>query len=163
MHLIRREPAGLLAGLGPGMYVYHVDGMVNVGGVQPIRSGIVALLAEFGLIGLLTTLTVMAILYRSASRGILWIRDSSHYVLHAAALGGMVGSTCMTIGVGSWYQVGLFSGLALASVELATRLLRRSELRHQAEARQALHPLATGTDASPGNCTLDNGTDSREN
>ena len=116
-HLLNTQPDSFVTGLGPGMYVFHVPGMIGALGVQPVRSGWLVLLFDYGLIGVAAIAIAVYVLIRRAARKCraMSTQNQLHYALQIVAMGGLLGAACMTAGVATWTSLSLFGGLAWAS------------------------------------------------
>ncbi len=72
-YLFKQKPEALFAGLGPGMYVFHLGGTWDKG-VDPIDSGWVVLFMDLGILGVVLFLVW---LYRVWSQSVAFIRNHS--------------------------------------------------------------------------------------
>lgn len=59
-----------MTGYGPGMYVYHTPGLTFERGFNPMQSGIVLNLVDFGILGILALLFLLFIAFSVISRAI---------------------------------------------------------------------------------------------
>ncbi|MCA9235968.1 MAG: hypothetical protein KDA44_10885 [Planctomycetales bacterium] len=133
--LWEEKPAGLVAGLGPGMYAYHIPGVFGFGGmgVAQINSGWIQLIVDLGLIGTLSIvfaiahlLSVSAAQLRAQTAG-----GERGRAIHACLIAGLIAAACVNLGTFSLYSLALWFGV------LSTSYLRLQVAQPQG---QALHP-----------------------
>jgi hypothetical protein len=117
-YITNERPVGLLLGLGPGMYNFHLPWMHWGAGISPIDSGWVVSLLDLGIIGTgLVIVWVVTALRRALTRmpsqtpgGRMPVAETSF------AAAGLIGSLCANAGTGTFSWICLFLGLLVASM-----------------------------------------------
>jgi hypothetical protein len=91
--------------------------MIGRFGVQPVRSGWLVLLFDYGVVGVAAIVIAVYALVLSAARksSAIATKNRLQYALQVMSIGGLVGAACMTAGVATWTSLALFAGFAWAS------------------------------------------------
>lgn len=108
--LTRRKPEGFLAGLGPGMYVFHLQKTWDKG-VEPIDSGWVVLVLDTGLLGLSLFGVWLYTSWNRTKNSLKSNVDSGRTQVRAAqvvCMAGLVASCCANLGIPALPFVVLF-------------------------------------------------------
>ncbi|MEJ5232954.1 MAG: hypothetical protein WHV64_12195 [Geminicoccaceae bacterium] len=128
------DPALLLTGVGPGMIVFHVPGFHYGSGIAPLESGWLTHLAELGIIGLALHFAIVAGAALRARSALPWAPDHAKPFL-LAAVGALVGASCVHLGWNVLRLICLFLGVLEASrrVLLGVRNAARSRSLYRSE------------------------------
>ena len=140
-YLFKQKPEALFAGLGPGMYVFHLGGTWEKG-INPIDSGWVVLFMDLGILGVVLFLVWF---YRVWSRSVASIRhhqsgDAELFKVEVISLASFIAAVFLNAGIGALPFICLFAGVleavrlesyqqSLPSREVSKSLSRRSKRR----------------------------------
>lgn len=116
------SPLTYACGFGIGMYVYHVPGWVGEAGVRPIRSSVIAVLCDFGVLGLMCVASLLWQLFRRAMRmaDLIRVHNAGHHLVHLTAIGGGVGAACLATSLGAFTVLAFFCGILVSSCHIAS-------------------------------------------
>lgn len=124
-YMWEERPEALWFGLGPGMYNFHLPGLVHSQGVEPYDSGWAVVLLDLGLVGLSLLVAFTAwLLARAVS--LLRRTNRARVELTALAVGGLVGGSVMHLGTSSLDVTMLCGGLVLGLYHHSMKEARQS-------------------------------------
>lgn len=117
-YLANNMKRGLILGLGPGMYVFHLNRIWDTSqGVDPIDSGWVAMLADMGLVGLgAFAVFLYRVWKRNAEIALQATSGTSlNHSIRMACLASLVAAVFLNAGVTAYISICLFMGVLEAS------------------------------------------------
>lgn len=118
------RPDCLAAGLGLGMYTYHIAGLRHSFGIEPIDSGWVTNLLDLGFVGLLLIVAFLGSVLRTALKLMAYIKGVNRVVI-ACAVAGLLGAAALHAGTGAFTFLMIWSGLVIATEKSMLPLQRR--------------------------------------
>ncbi|MGR9072537.1 MAG: hypothetical protein ACU833_05660 [Gammaproteobacteria bacterium] len=129
------ENWGLLpVGLGLGMYNYHIPGLVHRMGIEPIDSGWVVVLLDFGLVGACLFAWMLMFLTKNVLAGLNGlVRAERTRIL--AMYAGLISAVVLNAGTGALPQLMLWSGIVAGSVYQGAKKRKMRYARLLAEKR----------------------------
>ena len=114
-YIFNEKPVFLITGFGLGMYNYHLPMPMHRRGVEPIDSGWVTILMDLGFLGILFFIALFRFILKLKKHNSLYYRNN--VILNSFLIGAITGFVAH-IGNNALYQIFLFSGLAIAAINV---------------------------------------------
>lgn len=136
LELLWEHPEYALAGVGLGMYPFHLPGLYFGTGIEPIDSGWVVVLMDLGLLGgVFLGLLVWRVIFTALGQASCAPPDAVRLQLSALCV---LANAALLLGTGSFVPLMMWSGLTAALIGYSNRRVRPAPGFHNRVARESL-------------------------